>query len=188
MFRQSIVSALAAVLILQLSGAIYAAAAPGFFERGVELYKSGRYSDATDSFDQAIRKRERVQDSQAYIERIRKETVERIRNKALTGISKANWQSKFYFMNIIDGRVKIGISSEEMFERDSTNFRPGAVEALAQIATALAKSENNRIDIELINEINQEAAVSPEITSQQLTAIFSYLSLAARKVLPPVSQ
>jgi hypothetical protein len=87
-------------------------------------------------------------------------------------------------MNMVDGRVRVGISSEEMFERQSTNFRPGAVEALSQIASALARSETNRIDIDLINEINQASVVAPEITSQQLTTVFSYLSLASRKVLP----
>ena len=178
---------LTAILLTQVLGSAAAAAARGFFERGVELYNAGRYSDATDAFDQAVRKRERAQEAQRYIEKIRKETVERIRNKALTGVSKANWQSKFYFMNMIDGRVRVGISSEEMFERDSTNFRPGAVEALAQIATALARSETNRFDIELINEINQDRKTSREITAQQLTAVFSYLSLAARRVMPPVN-
>jgi flagellar motor protein MotB len=161
-----------------------AAAAGSFYDQGQELYKAGRYSEATDAFEQAVKKRDHARDAQDFIDRIRKETVERIRNKALTGISKANWQSKYYFMNIVEGRVRVGISSQEMFERGSLNFRPGAVDALAQLAEALSKADNTRVDIELINEINQDTAVNPEIVAQQLDAVFSYLSLAARDNLP----
>ena len=77
-----------------------------------------------------------------YIDRIRKETVERIRNKALTGVNKASdWQSKYYFMNEVDGRVRVGISVQEAFERDSVNFlRPGAIDALNQLAAIFEKS------------------------------------------------
>src|SRR5438477_3879935 len=98
----------------------------------MDCYKAGRYSDAIDACEQATRRKERVQEAQEYIDRIRKETVERIRNKALTGINKANWQSKYYFMNEVDGRVRVGISVQELYERDTVNFRQGAVEALSQ--------------------------------------------------------
>ena len=95
---------------------------------GADLYKSGRNSEAVDAFEQAIKHKERAQEAQDFIDRIRKETVERIRNKALTGVNKANWQNKYYFMNEVDHRIHVGISTQEVFERDSVNFRPGAVD------------------------------------------------------------
>jgi flagellar motor protein MotB len=170
------------------AGTAAAIAAPvSPFSEGVDLYKSGRYSEATEAFERAVKKREREKDARAYIEQIRKETVERIRNKALTGVSKANWQSKFYFINILNNRVRVGISAQELFERDSTNFRPGAVEALSQVAGNLQKVENAQVDIELINEINQESNnADPQITAQQLATVMSYLSLASRNQLPKV--
>jgi tetratricopeptide (TPR) repeat protein len=157
--------------------------AGGFFDRGAELYKAGRYSDAIDSFDQAIKHKEKAQQAQDFIDRIRKETVERIRNKALTGINKANWQSKFYFMNEVDGRVHVGISVQEVFDRDSTNFRQGALDALNQLAGIFQKAENAHFDVELINEVNLETPPDPTLTARQLTAVFSYLSLDSRGVL-----
>jgi hypothetical protein len=78
----------------------------------------------------------------------------------------------------------VGISSEELFERDSVNFRPGSLDAMTQLAGLIAKADSSRVDIQLINEINQGNIVAPELSSQQLTAIFSFLSLAARGVLP----
>ena len=174
------------LLPLVLSSSLYAATTPagGFYTQGVDLYKAGRNSDAVDSFEQAIKHKESVPMAQEYIDRIRKETVERIRNKALTGVNKANWQTKYYFMNEVDGRIRVGISVQELFERESTNFRPGAVEALNQVASIIAKAESSRFDVEMINEVNPENAPSNALTAQQITTVFSYLSLASRDVLP----
>lgn len=156
----------------------------GYFSQGQALYNAGHYSDATDAFDMAIKKHDHEKDAQDFIDRIRKETVERIRNKALTGVSKANWQTKYYYISSIDNRIHVGISSEELFERDSVNFRPGSLDAMTQLADAISKADTTRVDIELIDEINQDTVANPELTSQQLTAIFSFLSLSARGVLP----
>src|SRR5690349_8600355 len=92
------------VAAFSASGPRYACAAPAgqFYDQGLTLYRAGRYSDATEAFEQAAKRHDHAKEAQDYIERIRKETVERIRNKALTGISKANWQSKYYFMNAVN--------------------------------------------------------------------------------------
>jgi hypothetical protein len=167
-----------------LAASLWAAGpAGGHFNTGVDLYKAGRHSDAVESFEQAIRHKERAQEAQDYIDRIRKETVERIRNKALTGINKTNWQSKYYFMNEVDHRILVGISVQEVFERDSVNFRPGAVDSLNQLAAAFAKAETAQFDVELINELRGETTPDPTLTAQQENAVFSYLSLASRGVL-----
>jgi hypothetical protein len=180
--------AMTAVLVslLMAHGSSLLATPPGggYFNQGVSLYQAGRYSDATDAFDQAVKHKDNAQEAQNYIDRIRKETVERIRNKALTGINKTNWQSKFFFMNEVDNRVRVGISVQELFERDSVNFRPGAVDALNQLATIFGKAETARFDVELINEVTPETPPSASLTAQQLTTVVSYLSLASRDVLP----
>lgn len=158
--------------------------APGYYSKGVELYHAGRYSDAVEQFDEAVRRKDRAADAQAYIDRIRKETVERIRNRALTGVNKANWQTPYYFMNTVDNRIRVGVSVQEVFERDSANFRPGSVDALYKLARDLAKADMVRVDIELISEIRQDTVVNPELLAQQTAALFSYLSLVARDQLP----
>src|SRR5262249_37839042 len=105
----------------------HAASQPSnFYSKGIELSGAGRFSEAVDSFEQAIKKKDNATAAQNYIDRIRKETVERIRNKALTGVNKSTWQNKYYYMNQLDNRIHVGISVQELFERDSTNFRPGA--------------------------------------------------------------
>ena len=174
----------AAALFLAIISASAAGPAGGFFDKGTELYKAGRNSDAIDAFEQAVKRKDHSSEAQEFIDRIRKETVERIRNKALTGVNKATWQSKYYFMNEVDGRIHVGLSVQEIFERDSTNFRPGAIDALNQLAAAFSKADTARFDVELINEINSEAVPGPSLTAQQLTAVFSYLSLASRDLLP----
>src|SRR5258706_15676229 len=162
------------------------AAAPtgGFYNQGLDLYKAGRYSDAVEAMEQAVKRKDHSQQAQDYIDRIRKETVERIRNKALTGVNKANWQSKYYFMNEVDNRVRVGISVQELFERDSVNFRPGAIDAMNQLAAIFGKAETARFDVELINEMNLDTPSNPTLSAQQQNAVFSYLSLASRDVLP----
>lgn len=157
----------------------------GFYTQGIELYKAGRYSEAVDQFELAIKKKDNASSSQNYIDRIRKETVERIRNKALTGVNKSTWQNKYYFMNQVDGRVRVGISAQELFERESTNFRPGALDAMTELAKIIARAENAKFDVELINEMNLDTQVTDSrLISQQITTLFSYLSLAARDVAP----
>jgi len=154
---------------------------PGaFYDEGVQLYQAGRYGDAIDAFDSAVKHKDHAPDAQGYIDRIRKETVDRIRNRALTGVNKANWQTKYYFMNVIGARIHVGISQQEIFERNSTNFRPGALDALSHLADGVNQADNVKVDIDFINELNQDTAVDPAMTAQQLTAVFSYLSLSAR--------
>jgi hypothetical protein len=155
-----------------------------YFNQGVTLYKAGRFSEAIDAFDKASKKKELAQQAQDYIDRIRKETVDRIRNRALSGISKTTWQNKYYFINNIKGRIRVGISSQELFEPSSLNFRPGAADALMQLANVLQRNDNAIIDVELISERTLEAPEDPELLSQRLTELYSFLSLAAQDALP----
>ncbi len=162
----------------------WAVPATGFFDQGVSLYQAARNSEAVDAFEQAIKRKEKSREAQVYIDRIRKETVERIRNKALTGVNKVSWQSKYYFMNKVDDRVHVGISIQEMFERDSLNFRPGAIDSLNQLAAIFQKAKGVNFEVDVVNEINTEGTPNPVLTSNQLNAVFSYLSLASRSALP----
>src|SRR5262249_15671878 len=157
-----------------MTSALWAATpAGGYYNQGLDLYKAGRYSDAVDAFEQATKHKDNAKAAQDYIDRIRKETVERIRNKALTGINKSNWQRKYYLMKEVDRGVQVGISVQEVFERDSTNFRSGALDALHQLAVIFQKAETARFDVELINEVNLETPPDPRLTAEQLTAVFS---------------
>ena len=155
-----------------------------FYKEGETYYSEGRKSEAMESFELALRHKQRTEEAQAFIDKIRKETVESIRNKALTGASKSNWQTKYYYMNELDNKVSVGVSIQELFERDSVNFRPGAIDALHELALALAKADTKEVRVDIINEINQDILPNKEILAQQEAAVFSYLSLAARGQLP----
>jgi len=173
-----------------LSWALPAAAASGaragmsYYTEGINLYNSGRFSEATDAFEMAVKRRERSEESQHYIDRIRKETVERIRNRALTGVSKSTWQNKYFYIRALNGRIRVGISSQEMFERQSLNFRQGAVDALMQLAVILQHNDNAQVDIDLISEINQDTTPNPDLQARQLAELYSFLSMAAQDLLP----
>jgi tetratricopeptide (TPR) repeat protein len=161
-----------------------AAADKNYFKQGAHFYADGRKSEAMEAFEEAIRHKDRQDEARAFIDRIRKETVESIRNKALTGVSKSNWQTKYYYMNVLDNKVSVGVSIQELFERDSLYFRPGAIDALNQLALAVAKADNKEVRVEIVNEVNQDVAPDKSILAQQEVAVFSYLSLAARGQLP----
>lgn len=161
-----------------------AAPAGGYYAAGTDLYTAGRFSEATDAFDTAIKHKDHAVDAQKFIDRIRKETVERIRNRALTGVSKTTWQSKYYYIHQVPGRVRVGISSQEMFERQSLNFRQGAVDALVQLAGILQQNDNAVVDIDLISELNQDTVSDPDLLARQQAEVFSFLSLATQDLLP----
>lgn len=173
---------LQATLAVLLMSPVFAQA--GYFNDGVSLYKAGRYSDATDAFDAAIKHHDQADQSQQYLDKIRKETVERIRNRALTGVSKTTWLNKYYYMNNVGSKIQIGISAQEVFERQSLNFRPGAVEALEHLATLLQKNEAANAEISLISEIPLENVQDPQLVARQLATVFSYLSSSAKDTLP----
>jgi hypothetical protein len=172
------------VFLLGFSSAVMASSDKDFFKQGETFYGQGRRSEAMEAFEEAMHHKQRAAEAQAFIDRIRKETVESIRNKALTGASKSNWQTKYYYINQVDNRVNAGVSIQELFERDSLNFRPGAIDALHDLALALTKADNKEVRIDLVNEINQDIAPNKEVLAQQQAAVFSYLSLAARGQLP----
>lgn len=178
--------ALFAAIVIAMTplAGLCAPAGSGFFDQGITLYKAGRYSEAMEAFDRAVQARDHGEESQHYMEQIRKETVERIRNQALAGISKTNWQSKFYFIRSIENRLQVGISSQETFEPRGVNFRPGAADALRQLATTLQHNDNALVDLELISERPTESPENPELLGRRLAEIFSYLSLAAQDALP----
>src|SRR5438552_4095628 len=174
------------VALLLAMTAIGYATAPGmsYYTEGINLYNAGRYSEATDAFENAIKHKERSQESQRFIDRIRKETVERIRNRALTGVSKTTWQNKYFFIRAIGGRLRVGLSSQEMFERQSLNFRQGAVDALMQLVNVLQHNDNAVVDIDMISEITTDTAPNPDLKARQLAEVYSYLSLASQDLLP----
>lgn len=155
-----------------------------FYNEGVNLYNAGRFSDATDAFDSAIKHKDRADDAQHFIDRIRKETVERIRNRALTGVSKTTWQNKYFFIRAVSGRLRVGVSSQEMFERQSLNFREGAVDALMQLAVILQHNDNATADIDLISEINTDTPTNPDLLARQQAELFSFLAMASQDLLP----
>ena len=171
--------------LLALTLPVYATSTPPhFFNDGMALYNAGRYSEAMDAFDNAIKRRDRADEAQHYLDRIRKETVERIRNRALTGVSKTTWQSKFFYIRTIDNRMRVGISSQEMFERQSLNFREGAVDALMQLASILQRNDSANVDIDLISEVSEDTVINPDLVARQQAEVFSYLSLASQDLLP----
>lgn len=161
-----------------------AKAGVSFYSEGVTLYNAGRFSEAIDAFDKAIKQKDRPSDAQKFVDRIRKETVERIRNRALTGVSKTTWQSKYYFIRAVGGRLRVGISYQEVFERQSLNFRQGAVEQLVQLASVLQQNDSAKVDIELISEINSDTPQDPDLISRQQAQLFSFLSLASQNLIP----
>jgi tetratricopeptide (TPR) repeat protein len=181
-------STLLASVVGSLLSASLVAAAPArpssFYIEGETLYKAGRFSEATDAFEKAIKQKDRPADSQKYIDRIRKETVERIRNRALTGVSKSSWQTKYYYIRSVGPRIRVGISYQELYERQSLNFRQGAVEALVQLAEVLQKNDNAKVDIEMISEINLETPPNPDLLARQQAQLFSFLSLATQNLIP----
>jgi flagellar motor protein MotB len=171
--------------LLMAPWALQAAHAPSnFYNEGMTLYNAGRNSEAIDAFENAIKHKDRAADSQHFIERIRKETVERIRNRALTGVSKTSWQNKYFFIRTVGGRVRVGISSQEMFERQSINFRQGAVDALVQLSTILQHNDNAVIDIEVISEVNQDSVINKDLLARQLAELYTFLSMSSMDLLP----
>ena len=167
-----------------VSPAVNAAPKVNFYNEGVSLYNAGRFSEATEAFEKAIRQKDRPADAQKFVDRIRKEAVERIRNRALTGVSKTSWQTKYYYIRAVGGRIRVGISYQEVFERQSLNFRQGAVEALMKLAGVLQQNDNAVVDIDLISEISQDLQVPRELLVRQQAELFSLLSLASQDLLP----
>ncbi len=161
------------------------AAASSHYKEGVDLYKEGRMTEATAALNKAIQKKDHVQDAQKLLERIRRETVERIRNKALVGETKLNWKNKFFYVRSMEGNIQAGLSAGEIFEKNSLNFRREAVDALMDLADILRRSDNSTVDIDLINEHPQdEETLNSELVAQQVAAVFSFLSLATHDQLP----
>jgi hypothetical protein len=66
----------------------------------------------------------------------------------------------------------------------SLNFRPGAADALKQLAANLQGNDNVLIDVDLISERPLDAPENPELLNRRLAEIFSFLSLAAQDALP----
>jgi hypothetical protein len=169
---------------IYVSSGVVAAQKVSPFTEGLDLYKAGRFSDANEAFESATKSHDHEKEARQYLDRIRKETVERIRNRALTGIPKGSWQSPFYYINTIQNRIEVGISIQELFERGSLNFRPGALAALSQLAAVLRKTDTGRVDVQIISEIPLETQPDPATTAQQEAQVFSYLSLATSQGLP----
>jgi flagellar motor protein MotB len=173
------------IALAVMSPAVHAASTPtSYYSEGVRLYNAQRFSEATDAFERAVKQKDRAGDAQKFIDRIRKEAVERIRNQALTGVSKTTWQSKFYYIRAVSGRVRVGISAQEVFERQSVNFRQGAVDALMELAGVLQQNDNTAVQIDLISEVNQGVQTTPDLMARQLTQLYSFLSLASQNLLP----
>jgi len=106
--------------------------------------------------------------------------VQKIRNRALHGISKSDWKSKYYFLKHYHERIVLGLSLQEFFEPNSSVLREGATQALSDIAETMERLNDKRLEVALIDErIPGDEYRDTRLSQRQLSIVFSYLCASA---------
>lgn len=177
-----------ATMTLTLSPALFAADAKtdsadqtdnNYYWQGTQLYNLGRLGEAFESFEKAIQRKQNSKEAEAYLLQIRQEIV----NNAKKRSDEKN--SLNYGGNTPDtalnvsyvqkGFIRVTVSSKYLFDENTASLKTGAMDVISRLADVLQAKEGQRVEVTLINEIDNVVNVR-DIDAERTLLVFSLVN------------
>jgi outer membrane protein OmpA-like peptidoglycan-associated protein len=150
-----------------------------YYWQGTQLYNLGRLGEAFESFEKAIQRKQNTKEAEAYLLQIRQEIV----NNAKKRSEEKN--SLNYGGNLPDtalnvsyvqkGYIRVTVQSKYLFDENTASLKVGAMDVLNRLAEILQSKEGQRIEVTLVNEIDNVVNVR-DVDAERSLLIFSLLN------------
>jgi flagellar motor protein MotB len=150
-----------------------------YYWQGTQLYNLGRLGEAFESFEKAIQRKQNSKEAEAYLLQIRQEIV----NNAKKRSDEKN--SLNYGGNTPDtalnvsyvqkGFIRVTVQSKYLFDENTASLKSGAMDVISRLADVLQAKEGQRVEVTLINEIDNVANVR-DIDAERTLLVFSLVN------------
>ncbi len=151
-----------------------------YYWQGTQLYNLGRLGEAFESFEKAIQRKQNTKEAEQFLMKIRQEIVSTAKKRAeerttLNFQGANNPNNALNISYIQKGYIKVNLQLKHLFQENSTAMKTSATEVLNKLAALLESKEGNRIEIVVVDELDNTPNAK-EVNAERALSVFSYLN------------
>ncbi len=151
-----------------------------FYWQGTQLYNLGRLGEAFESFEKAIQRKQNTKEAEAYLLQIRQEIVTNAKKRseeksALNYGGGTNPDSALNVAYVQKGFIRITLQARLLFDENSASLKAGAIDVLNRLADILQSKEGQRIEVTLVNEMDNVINVR-DLDAERSLVVFSLVN------------
>ena len=152
-----------------------------YYWEGTQLYNLNRLGEAADSFEKAIRRKQNVKESEAYLLQIRNEIVGDVKKRqeekmALINGAATSPDAALHIAYVQKGFIRVTLRARLLFDENSASLRPGAMDTIQRIIDILEAKKGQRVEVTLIDEMDNVFKVR-DLEAERSLVIFSLINL-----------
>ena len=150
-----------------------------FYWQGTQLYNLGRLGEAFESFEKAIQRKQNTKEAEAYLLQIRQEIVnnakKRSDEKNALNYGGNSPETALNVAYVEKGYIRVTIQAKFLFDENSASLKTGAMDVIHRLAEVLQAKEGQRIQVSLINELDNVQNVR-DIDAERALVVFSLVN------------
>ena len=150
-----------------------------FYWQGTQLYNLGRLGEAFESFEKAIQRKQNTKEAEAYLLQIRQEIVnnakKRSDEKNALNYGGNSPDTALNVAYVQKGYVRVTVQAKFLFDENSASLKTGAMDVLNRLADVLQAKEGQRVEVTLINEI-ENVVNARDIDAERALLVFSLVN------------
>jgi len=151
-----------------------------YYWQGTQLYNLGRLGEAFESFEKAIQRKQNTKESEAYLLQIRQEIVnnakKRSEEKNSLNYGGSSPDTALNVSYVEKGFVRVTVQAKFLFDENSASLKTGGMDVLNRLAEVLQAKEGQRVEVTLINELDNVVNVR-DIDAERALLVFSLVNL-----------
>lgn len=150
-----------------------------YYWEGTRLYNLGRLGEAFESFEKAIQRKQNSKEAEAYLMQIRQEIVNNVKNRkneqSNVNVAGGNPDSAINVIYVEKGHIRVLLQGKLMFDENTATFKSGALDIIQKVADMLQGKDGNRIEITLINELD-DIKNAKDVDAERALAVYSLIN------------
>jgi outer membrane protein OmpA-like peptidoglycan-associated protein len=150
-----------------------------FYWQGTQLYNLGRLGEAFESFEKAIQRKQNTKEAEAYLLQIRQEIVNNAKKRSEEK-SSLNYggnlpDTALNVSYVQKGFIRVTIQSKYLFDENSASLKAGSMDVINRLTDLLQAKEGQRIEVTLINEIDNVVNVR-DVDAERSLLVFALVN------------
>jgi len=150
-----------------------------YYWEGTRLYNLGRLGEAFESFEKAIQRKQNSKEAEAYLMQIRQEIVNNVKNRkneqSNVNVAGSNPDAALNVIYVEKGHIRVLLQAKLLFDENTSTFKSGAVDTINKVADMMQGKEGNRIEITLINEMDN-IKNARDVDAERALAVYSLIN------------
>ena len=150
-----------------------------YYWQGTQLYNLGRLGEAFESFEKAIQRKQNTKEAEAYLLQIRQEIVnnakKRSEEKNAINYGGNTPDTALNVSYVEKGYIRVTLQAKFLFDENTASMKTGAMDVLNRLADILQAKEGQRVQVTLVNELDNVANVR-DIDAERALVVFALVN------------